>query len=1008
MDCSQATQNAPMGPVWRRFRIAAALLALCAGAAWGLDPDKAVTQYSRRIWQIEQGLPQNSVNGIVQDRQGYLWLCTQEGLARFDGASFTVYDKLNTPAITNNNVRALLVGRDGTLWIGTNGGLVSYRDGQFRAYTTKDGLAYDIVTALAEGPDGAVWIATYGGGLSRLLDGRFTTWTTRDGLAHNSLLSVLVDPDGTVWLGTNGAGVCRRRGGAFDRLDERQGLPNPIVYALLRDREGTLWAGTYGGGLAALRGDRFEAVTTRDGLSGDRVLSVFEDRDGNLWAGTFGGGVCRRARGRWATFSRAEGLPYEVSRSFCEDREGNLWVGTDGGGLVRLADGSFTTTSVQEGLSNPYAIGILETRAGDLWVATNGGGLNRMSGGRIEHLDTRHGFPHDLIRCMFEDPAGALWVGTDGGGLVRLQGGRLTRYTTREGLSGDRVISVCVDRRGVVWAGTNGAGLNRIEGGRITSYSRRAGRLADLVNVVHEDRAGNLWVGTYGGLWQFRDGRFVTFPGQDQVGDAIVTHVYEDDRGVIWLGTIGFGLFRLEGGRVSRITRKDGLFDDIAYEILEDGLGNMWMSCNRGVYRARKSELEDFAAGRIRQVQSVAYGSTDGMKTAECNGGFQPSGIRTRDGRLWFPTSDGVAVIDPRRIRVNKEPPPVRVEVVMVNGAPVEPRGRLVLPPGRHDLEIRYTGLSLVAPEKVRFLYRLDGFDRGWKDAGARRTAYYTNIPPGEFTFRVIACNNDGVWNRIGASLAVTQRPYFYQTAWFPFLAAGLFVVAVAGAGLFRERRLRARQRELEQLVDERTLQLRVANERLERLSTEDALTGLANRRRFDEHLDGLWRQHARAGTSLALVMVDLDGFKEYNDLYGHPQGDACLVQVAGVLAGAAQRAGDLAARYGGEEFVLVLAGSNLTGAVRLAEALRSRVEALAIPHERAPHGRRVATVSLGVAAGVPEAGTPWRGLVARADAALYRAKAQGRNRVEAEEGNGEAAKRRNGEGKDEGLGTRG
>ena len=318
---------------------------------------------------------------------------------------------------------------------------------------------------------------------------------------------------------------------------------------------------------------------------------------------------------------------------------------------------------------------------------------------------------------MFEDPAGALWVGTDGGGLVRLQDGRLTRYTTREGLSADRVISVCVDRRGVVWAGTNGAGLNRIEGGRITSFSRRAGRLADLVNVVYEDRAGRLWVGTYGGLWQFRDGQFVPFPGQDQVGDAIVTHIYEDERGVFWLGTIGAGLFRLEGGRVSRIRQKDGLFDDIAYEILEDGQGNVWMSCNRGVYRARKSELEDFAAGRIRQVQSVAYGSADGMKTAECNGGFQPSGIRTRDGRLWFPTSDGVAVIDPRKIRVNREPPPVRVEVVMVNNKPVDPRGRLVLPPGRHDLEIRYTGLSLVAPEKVRFRYLLDGFDRGWKDA---------------------------------------------------------------------------------------------------------------------------------------------------------------------------------------------------------------------------------------------------------------------------------------------------
>jgi diguanylate cyclase (GGDEF)-like protein len=978
----RSAERSIIAPV--RLGLAALLLALLTVPAVALDPAKAVTQYSRRVWQIADGLPQNSVNAIVQDRQGYLWLSTQEGLARFDGVSFTVYDKLNTPAITNNNVRALLVDRTGALWVGTNGGgLVRMQDGRFQALTTRDGLAYDIVTALAEGADGAIWIATYGGGLSCLREGRFINYTTTDGLAHNSILSLHADADGTIWIGTNGAGVCRFRGGDFVRFDERQGLPNPVVYSLARGRDGTLWAGTYGGGLARWDGQRFRTVTTRNGLSSDRVLSVFEDRNGNLWIGTFGGGVCRRAEGRWSTFSRSEGLPYEVSRSFCEDREGNLWIGTDGGGLVRLADGSFTTTSVQEGLSNAYAIGILETRSGDIWIGTNGGGLNLLRNGRIIPLDTRHGFPHDLIRTMWEATDGALWVGTDGGGLVRLQDGRMTRYTTREGLSADRVISVRGDRRGVIWAGTNGAGLNRIENGRITTFSRRAGRLADLVNLIHEDRSGRLWIGTYGGLWQFRDGQFVSFPGQAEIGSAIVTHIHEDDRGVFWLGTIGSGLIRLDGDRVTRITRQDGLYDDVAYEILEDGLGYLWMSGNRGVYKVPKAEVEDFAAGRTNKVHSTAYGSADGMKCAECNGGFQPSGIRTRDGRLWFPTSDGVAVVDPRRIRVNREPPPVLVERILVNGKTVEPRSPLLLPPGRNDLEIHYTALSLVAPEKVRFRYTLEGFDQGWLNPGTRRIAYYTNVPPGEFTFRVIACNNDGIWNRTGTWLTVVQKPHLWQSPWFPLLVGGLLVLIVAGAGRVRESRLKSRQRELELLVDERTIQLRVANERLEKLSTEDALTGLANRRRFDEHLDALWRQYARARTSLAVVVVDLDGFKQYNDFYGHPQGDVCLVQVAGVLAGAAQRAGDLVARYGGEEFVLVLAGANVIGASRLAETLRARVEELAVPHQRAPHGRRVVTISLGVAAAMPDPDASWRNLVARADTALYLAKQNGRNRVE-------------------------
>ena len=966
----------------------AVLLALVLAAApAALDPDKLITQYSRRVWNIESGLPQNSVNVIVQDRQGYLWLATQEGMARFDGAGFSVYDKRTTRALTTNNIRALLVDRSGTLWAGTNsGGLLRFKDGQFRVFTTRDGLAFDIVTALAEGPDGRIWIATYGGGLSCLSGDRFQNFTTRDGLAHNSLLSLLADADGTLWIGTNGAGVCRLRNGEFERLDERHGLPNPVVYCLARSRDGTLWAGTYGGGLARFADGRFSVITTRDGLSSDRILAVFEDRAGNLWVGTFGGGVCRRARGRWSVFSRPEGLPYEVARAFCEDREGNLWIGTDGGGLVRLADGSFTTTSVAEGLSSAYIIGILESRTGDIWIGTNGGGLNRVRGGRIEHFDARHGFPHDLIRSMWEAPDGDLWVGTDGGGLVRLRDGRVAaHFTTRDGLSADRVISVCGDRKGVIWAGTNGAGLNRLEDGRITTFSRRAGRLADMVNLIYEDRAGRLWVGTYGGLWQFRDGEFVGFPGQEEVGAAIVTDILEEANGTVWLGTIGAGLLRLEAGRVARITRADGLYDDIAYEVVEDGRGNLWMSCNRGVYRARLAELEEFAAGRIPRVSCVAYGSADGMKTAECNGGFQPSGARTRDGRIWFPTSDGVAVVDPGKIQVNRTPPPVFVERVMVNGRPAPAGERLVLPPGRHDLEFHYTGLSLVAPEKVLFRYRLEGYDIAWRDAGNRRIAYYTNLPPGEFNFHVIACNNDGVWNERGDRVAMIQHPRLWQTPWFPFLVGGLVVLAGAGAAWGRERRLKARQRELELLVDERTAQLRSANERLARLSTEDPLTGLSNRRRFDDHLDALWRQYARAQSPLALVMVDLDGFKDFNDHYGHPAGDACLVQVAGVLAAGAKRAGDLVARYGGEEFVLVLAGSDAAGAAGLAEGLRTEVERLAIPHAHAPHGRAHVSISLGVAAARPEIGAPWRGLVARADAALYRAKARGRNRVEVE-----------------------
>ena len=955
-----------------------------------LDPHKALTQYSHDNWQSNRGLPQNAVKAIVQGPQGYLWCATQEGLVRFDGVQFTVFDKWNTSAFRNNNVRALCMDRTGVLWIGTNGGLLRLKDGVFTSYTTREGLVYDNVTTLCETRDGSIWAGTYGGGLSRLKNGRFTNFTTRDGLTHDSILSLMESRDGTLWIGTNGGGICRFDGGRFSVPDSGTTLPNSTVYALCETRDGALWAGTYGGGLCRIEGGRIRVFTARDGLSNDRVLGLYQDGDGNLWVATFGGGICRYAEGRWDSLTTANGLPYNVVWCFLEDREKNLWVGLDGGGLLRLHDGSFATFSTQEGLSNDFAIGIYETRAGDLWVTTNGGGINRFRDGRFTALTTRDGLPNDLIRCMCEDSQGALWVGTDGGGAARISDGRITVVDMAHGLSSNRVIALKVDRSGTVWAGTNGGGLNRIRDGEVKVFMEHPSP-ADMVNLVFEDRSGRLWIGSYGGGLSILEGeKFMSFPGQAEIGNATVSGILEDPDGTLWLSTIGSGLFRLRHGHVTKFTRRDGLFDDVSYEVLDDGLGYLWMSGNKGVYRVARRELEAFADARSKTLRCDSYGEADGMKSAECNGGFVPAGNRTKDGRLWFPTMRGVSVLDPSKLAINKLAPPVLVEQAVVNGTPVDLSKPLVLPAGRNRLEIHYTGLSFVAPSKVKFRYFLDGFESTWVEADTRRVAYYTNIPPGRYVFRVTACNNDGVWNDKGAALSLVQRPSFYQAWWFYGLCATILLVAWPGLYLARVRRLQTRQHQLETLVRERTvelqnanLQLADANARLETLSGEDSLTGLANRRRFDDHLSTQWRQLARSHEPLSLIMVDLDFFKLYNDTHGHLKGDECLARVAASLQSSVSRAGDLVARYGGEEFALVLSDTDKEGALALAEHLRARVQALSILHPTSL-ASPVVTISAGVGTAIPSEGSSWADLIDLADRALYRAKLEGRNCVRA------------------------
>jgi diguanylate cyclase (GGDEF)-like protein len=952
----------------------ASLVVAAAGPALALDPTRAVTQYGHAVYTVEQGLPQNSVQTILQAKDGFLWLGTQEGLVRFDGVRFVVFDEKAEPSFRDHDVRALCEDKEGALWIGTQVGLVRFKDGVFTGFDQGAGLPSTRITSLFVDSRGRLWVGT-DLGLSRLENGRFVTPFRLSG--RPSVVLAMAETPGALWFATDGDGLLRLTD-ALESFTTKDGLSSDVVRALLVKRDGSLWIGTRDG-VDRFEGERFVKVPGPWGGGSQAISAFVEDRDGNVWVGTQGGGLVRVTGGRAAVYAEPQGLSGAIVLAVYEDREGSLWVGTDGQGLNQLRDVKFAAWGRPEGLGHELLLPIYEDRAGALWLGTYGGGLYRFEDGRF------HGFGKsvgEFVVSLLEDRQGALWIGTDGDGLFQMKGGAIRPYrATPGGLPHDRVVALHEDREGALWVGTFGGGLARLRNGQWTRFGRAQGLSVDLVFAIAEDSKGRLWIGTEGGgLNLLENGRFKAYTTEQGLGRNTVLCLHPDADEALWIGTPG-GLTRYKGGKFFNITRAQGLFDDRVFQILEDDDANLWMSCNKGIFRVAKKDLEDLADGRRASVVSVAYGASDGMRAAECNGQGQPAGWRARDGMLWFPTPRGAVRIDPKRMTRNPLPPPVVIEAAVVDKRRYDGASAIVAPPGGGEIEIHYTGLSFLEPEKVRFRYRLVGFDQDWVDAGARRIAYYTNIPPGAYRFEVIAANNDGVWNEAGAGLAFELRPHFYQARSFHVLLAFALVALALAAYQARIRQLAARERLLARLVKERTRELEQANQMLARFSYLDAVTGIANRRNFDDGLELEWRRLHREGGPLSLVMVDIDHFKAYNDTYGHHNGDECLQAVAQALRRALHRPGDLCARYGGEEFGVILPGTDEEGALAVADVLRRSVEALGVPHAASSVGPLV-TISVGVATVQPQDGGSMEGLLEAADKALYQSKHDGRNRV--------------------------
>ena len=822
-------------------------------------PIDSAARWVHESWTVENGLPVNAINQLIQSRSGYIWAATFDGLVRFDGIRFTVFKSATSDGLPSNRIVWVREARDGTLWLFTEQRhLVHYRNGRFVHVDKDRGLGDEQIETVLEDSSGAVWVATTQG-VGVIRDDRFVR-VARETISAYAR-SLVQRHDGSVWVGTERQGIFRiGPDHRATRVAADSALDSDIIGRLYEDPDGTLWIGANRGlwrwrerpTRVSLPGlDRTQPFLVLDMLRSSATSALYVhasqglyridstsvtlvDAFGQFLAGTrlwtdgravwhaSGSSVLRDGR---ETFALAPpepttgGLlpPYTITTALV-DREGSLWLGTQAAGLHRLKPALFTAYSAPEGVADQNVYPTYVDRSGLVWVGTAGKGLSRIdpTTGRVESFEAPRVTPR--VNSFFETKPGEIWVGGRSFVSACATATMICRYAGPPGHEQRTVFALHGDASGGIWA-ASGIGLFRFDRDGWTRFDSSAGAPRVQVRAFVNTRDGAVWMGTNGGgVFRYRDRRFTAITSANGLPSNLVRSLYEDADGWLWIGTEGRGLARLDprawdsaGGtrRIVRIGTRDGLFDEVIHQILEDGSGRLWMSTNRGIFWVTRAELDAFADGKITRVHSTGYTERDGMRNREANGGVYPAGAKGKDGRLWFPTQNGVVVVDPAKAGAERRAPPMVVEQVIANGQTRTPDDDpIALGVDERDVQIEYTALTFLEPHNVRFRYRLEPYDKAWVDAGNRRTAFYTKVPPGAYTFRVESSTAEGGWHEPGATLALHVTPQLWETRLFRWLlVAALGALLVLGFR-WRVARLHVRAAELERVVSERTLEL--------------------------------------------------------------------------------------------------------------------------------------------------------------------------------------------------------
>ncbi len=773
--------------------------------------------YYFQAWQKEQGLPQSHVRALTQTQDGYLWIGGDEGLARFDGLRFVPFGVQEE--IKWGRVSAMLEDIWGALWIGSaDNGLSRRQNNRVTTLTTRDGLPANSITALAEDTGGRVWIGTEDG-LILWQNGQLLPLKAAESFKGQRITALLKDRRGQMWMGVKGAGVFQYVKDRFVPL-AGEGVESLLKdsHCLLMDEAGRMWIGAGEDFVLCHDGQRWHRYPVPHNLVKSHVSVLAEEPNGTVWAGSAGGGLLQFTEDKSAAFTAVSGVAGHLIESLFTDREGGLWIGTDAG-LNRLRRKSLFSLSQNEGLGFGAAQGIAEVSPGVLWVGKPNGGLYRWDGKSFSHLSAAGLSPHDSpVTTLLVTRDGFCWVATTNSLYLYKDPVAAADEVKVIKPAEPGIISLAEDNEGALWTGTVGGKVWELKEDKWLAQTNIS--QTKPITALVPDTDGSMWIGTAGnGLYRLKNGWADHLDKRNGLLSEVIRTVYLDAQGTLWIGTADEGLSRWRNGRVSNFTTQEGLPDNNVLQILEDDAGRLWLGTSGGIVCVNKRRLDELAAGKIPAVYPQVFGRAEGMLSEECAGGFCPDGLRSKSGLLWFPTGKGVVMVNPRLQRAAALTPNTVLEEVLVDGVsnpqfhglnPGNARHNgnsenrapesLRITPGKHRVEFRYTGLSFDAPEQIRFRYRLDGLDTDWLEAGTRRTAIYNYLPPGDYRFRVAACNGDGVWSGGDSGLGLIVLRHVWQTWWFITTAGISLMVLVAGAArIVGKEKLHRRLKRLEQ-----------------------------------------------------------------------------------------------------------------------------------------------------------------------------------------------------------------
>lgn len=781
-----------------------------------LDPEKPLRTNKISILDINDRLKSEMINSISQDKNHYMWFVTISGLIKYNGSNIEIFNGDNTAELKKDHVRSIYTDSRGIIWFCKRGtGILSYSNDHFSDYIDENGLPFSKVTAITETESGVMLFGTSAGIIIKE-NNKYSFIPYEKNSISEVVMALKEDRSGQIWIGTS-KGLYLLASLSGETIKPILKLRNIFVHSIVEDPEHNIWVATANNGIFKINGS-LTKYSTVNGLVNNHVRCLFTDSHGAVWAGTIGGGIQRFYKGKAETLSQNTGLAVDSVLSLFEDHEGTMWIGTSGGGLNLLSDLHIYTLTGLNGDKFDNVYGIYQDRTGNVWISASGKGLFSLSpNGRVRKYDQKDGIKNPTSNNIFsftETKDGSLWMGSYEGGIYRLKNGEISVFDKRNGLDSNTVLGVYADSSDRLWAVTIAGGVFLFN----NSGFRLIENLKIPLSIIQEDKDGNIWIGTIRNrIFRYDGHSFRSFTKQDGFNLNIISSIYVAEDNSLFVGTVGGGMNIFKDNKVLHLTTVEGLPDNNVNSIIEDNIDSYWIGSDAGIIQLNKEVLNEFLDGKINKVTVRTFGLVDGMKSLNCFGGFQSSGFKSYDGKIWIPTTNGISIVDPARLHINSVPPAVFIEKILINGQSAGLSGKINIPPGNNRLEIRYAALSFVNPAGVRYKFKMDDYDDNWINSENRNTAYYTNLPAGDYTFKVVACNNDGIWNMKGDSIRIYQKPVFYKTIWAFIIYLIIAILIIDRVYKFRIRKVEKRKQVLESIVNERTIQLQQLNKQLDK-----------------------------------------------------------------------------------------------------------------------------------------------------------------------------------------------